>query len=334
MKQNSKLRISGKNLAEASPLLCSKIGGYRKPHEPVFSELTGPFFSGSVEVHHPAPGLYLYILDLHVKKNIELAVTMDQPMVVFSTILSGYCRQRIQQPGRREATIEFNAGKNVFCTFQDGKSRFDLAGSQTHRIVDLQIDPLKARELGDFTKSGLSEPLYGILARSSGAGVNRQAPLNLNLENTARQILQCRLRGVARNIYMQAKSLEILALELDSLESKGRRYDSSKTEMKQLEMARHILHAEYSAPPSLVQLARRIGLNDFKLKRGFRDAYDTTVFGYVRRLRMEKAWEMLKTGEPNVGEVALAVGYQCFGHFSAAFKKHFGVLPSAVRLDR
>ena len=222
MKPNSKLSISSKDLAEISPLLCSKIGGCRKPHEPVFSELTGPFFSGSVEVHHPAPGLYLYILDVHVKKNIELAVTMDEPMVIFSAILSGNCKQRIQRPGRREANIEFDAGKNIFCTFQDGKSRFDLAGNQAHRVVDLQIDPFRIQELGDFTKAGLSAPLHAALARASGARVSRQAPLNLNLENIARQILQCRLRGLARNIYMQAKSLEILAMELDLLDESKR----------------------------------------------------------------------------------------------------------------
>jgi AraC-like DNA-binding protein len=71
-----------------------------------------------------------------------------------------------------------------------------------------------------------------------------------------------------------------------------------------------------------------VGLNDFKLKRGFRQVFDTTVFGYVRALRMEKARALLELGRLNVTQVASATGYSCFGHFSAAFKKRFGILPS------
>ena len=55
-----------------------------------------------------------------------------------------------------------------------------------------------------------------------------------------------------------------------------------------------------------------MGLNDFKLNGGFREGCRTTVFGYVRMLRMEKPWMMLDTGELNVSEVALATGCACF----------------------
>jgi len=87
-------------------------------------------------------------------------------------------------------------------------------------------------------------------------------------------------------------------------------------------------------PPSLLTLAHRVGLNDFKLKRGFREVYQTTVFGYVRMLRMEKALSLLEAGEMNVGEVASATGYSNFGHFSEAFRKRFGVSPRDFKKGR
>ncbi len=65
----------------------------------------------------------------------------------------------------------------------------------------------------------------------------------------------------------------------------------------------------------------------FKLKRGFRTLFETTVFGYVRRVRMEKALAMLQIGPFNVSEVATAAGYTCLGHFSVAFRNGSASLP-------
>jgi AraC family transcriptional regulator, transcriptional activator of the genes for pyochelin and ferripyochelin receptors len=71
-----------------------------------------------------------------------------------------------------------------------------------------------------------------------------------------------------------------------------------------------------------------------KVARGFREVYRTTVFGYVRMLRMEKAWMMFETGEMNVSEVALDTGYTSFGHFAAAFRERFGITPRDFKNGR
>jgi AraC-like DNA-binding protein len=75
-------------------------------------------------------------------------------------------------------------------------------------------------------------------------------------------------------------------------------------------------------------------LNDFKLKSGFRETFGTTVFGYVRKLRMDKARSLLEIGDLNVTEAALEAGYCSLGHFAAAFKKRFGTLPGQYRVGR
>ena len=101
-------------------------------------------------------------------------------------------------------------------------------------------------------------------------------------------------------------------------------------DFERLQEARGILEVEFVDPPGLFELARRVGLNDFKLKRGFKEAFGTTVFGYVRRLRMDKAKSLLENGDLNVTEAALEAGYSLLGHFAASFKKRFGILPSQI----
>ncbi|MCD8538528.1 MAG: helix-turn-helix transcriptional regulator [Leadbetterella sp.] len=46
---------------------------------------------------------------------------------------------------------------------------------------------------------------------------------------------------------------------------------------------------------------------------------------------MEKAREMLETTDLNVSEVAEKVGYKNPQHFSTAFKRKYGVLPSSLK---
>ena len=91
--------------------------------------------------------------------------------------------------------------------------------------------------------------------------------------------------------------------------------------------ARDILIREMDAPPSLKSLARKAGLNDTKLKRGFRQIFGTTVFGYLRQYRMEQACTFLSAGRMNVDETAYTLGFHDTAHFIRQFKQHYGTTP-------
>lgn len=74
-----------------------------------------------------------------------------------------------------------------------------------------------------------------------------------------------------------------------------------------------------------------VGTNELKLKQGFRALFGTTVFGYLRRHRMERARQLLLHREVSVTEAAGLVGYACPSRFAAAFRRQFGTRPSALR---
>ncbi|MDO3681946.1 helix-turn-helix transcriptional regulator [Paenibacillus ehimensis] len=58
--------------------------------------------------------------------------------------------------------------------------------------------------------------------------------------------------------------------------------------------------------------------------------FGTTVFGYVRTLRINEAHSLLEQGKVNVSEAAGMVGYHNVSHFSLLFRKTFGCIPSEV----
>lgn len=59
--------------------------------------------------------------------------------------------------------------------------------------------------------------------------------------------------------------------------------------------ARAIIEQEYLNPPSLHQLALRVGTNECTLKRGFKTVFGTTVFGHIFEYRMKMACRYLLT---------------------------------------
>ena len=78
---------------------------------------------------------------------------------------------------------------------------------------------------------------------------------------------------------------------------------------------------------SLNDLADEIGLSLKKLKEGFKQIYGDSVYSFLIDYKMELARKLLESGDYNVNEVGLKIGYSTSSHFIAAFKKKYGVTP-------
>ena len=146
------------------------------------------------------------------------------------------------------------------------------------------------------------------------------------------QLLQCSLTGSASRLYLESKSLELIALLLGSLhEAPNSACKLREGDIEKIHLARDILLQNPADPPSLRALARQVGTNEFKLKSGFKSIFGTTVFAYVRQQRMEQARVLLACSDSSVTQVALQVGYASPGHFVEAFKAQFGITPGRLR---
>jgi AraC-like DNA-binding protein len=74
-----------------------------------------------------------------------------------------------------------------------------------------------------------------------------------------------------------------------------------------------------------------IGLNDFKLKKGFKELFGTTVFSYLNELKMDYAKRLILDEKKTIYEVAMTLGYSEPHHFYAAFKRRFGYSPGELK---
>jgi AraC-like DNA-binding protein len=149
------------------------------------------------------------------------------------------------------------------------------------------------------------------------------------LQAIIKEIMEAAQPGFIRRIFLESKILELLSIQLHQAETKAATKGFSKGDVARLQEAKHIIAQNLQTPCSLIELARKTGLNDFKLKKGFKALFGHTVFGYLFELRMDNAYRLLQDGK-SVSEVAEIIGYKNPHHFTAAFKKKFDFLPSQV----
>jgi AraC-like DNA-binding protein len=205
---------------------------------------------------------------------------------------------------------------------------FEQGGAEFEQL-SLEIDPIKLKEL--LGARVLPAPLEKLVT-SSGPSAMHEQPLAPALWRVFEEVLYARESGVSRQLFLEAKGFELLAVLLDELELAGAATSPlTAWDIERLERARRCLLARLVSPPSLAELARSVGLNEFKLKVGFRTLFGASVFAYLRAERMNAARRLLAQGRWNVTEVAARVGYSNPSKFAAAFRKHFGLPPSAVR---
>ncbi|MFB8761693.1 helix-turn-helix domain-containing protein [Nocardiopsis alba] len=102
------------------------------------------------------------------------------------------------------------------------------------------------------------------------------------------------------------------------------------TARPEVELARELLTGALIDPPSLEELAARVGLGPFALNRAFRSRYGLPPHAYLNQLRVDRARTLLAAGRP-VGEVASEVGFADQPHLTRHFRRHLGVPPGAYQ---
>lgn len=191
-----------------------------------------------------------------------------------------------------------------------------------------------------YLKKILGEDLS--VLKSFGLEVKRNQPVKLGdisrpispaMAYVIMQIVQCKLVGISKKIFVEAKIMELLCLQLECFQTEICPLISvcQKEDVEKLHFVREYLEQHTDQNLSMDQLARLSGLNSFKLKKGFKENFGQTVFGYWTEVKLQKARMMLIEEEMAIAEVSHKIGYKNPQHFTAAFKRHFGFVPSLLK---
>jgi len=139
------------------------------------------------------------------------------------------------------------------------------------------------------------------------------------------------LEGKLKRLLMEAKILELVALQLSQYSTVKHDTALRQKDVDTFYDLKNYLDTNFSDDLSLKSLSRMFGLNEFKLKKGFKTLFDSTVFDYIHAQRMKYAHQLLADHKMQVNEVSRKVGYKNANHFSTAFKRKFGINPVSLR---
>lgn len=150
-----------------------------------------------------------------------------------------------------------------------------------------------------------------------------------------RQILApSALRPELRNLYLEGRAVEIVTetimavMQTDGASTGNdipSRYDTMR-----LQRAKDLIITHLTEPLSVERIAREAGISASGLQRLFRMTEGHSVFEYVRALRLQRAFALLKPGEAGIQEACEIAGYSSPANFATAFRRQFGITPREV----
>jgi AraC family transcriptional activator of pyochelin receptor len=173
-----------------------------------------------------------------------------------------------------------------------------------------------------------------ILKGNSVLLTERWGAIDSTIQQVISQILHCTYAGDLKKLFLFSKSIELLVLSAESCTRSMAVKDTfikSKTDKEKIMAVRDLILERMQAPPNLSEIAKTVGLNEYKLKRGFKETFNTTVFGYLTDQRLQLAHQYLRDTQKTAAEISVELGYATPQHFNNAFKKKFGTTPFLVR---
>jgi AraC-like DNA-binding protein len=157
-----------------------------------------------------------------------------------------------------------------------------------------------------------------------------QHPNSPAMNMVLHQILSCRYSGRVRQLFLESKALELMALKWSSIEP-VQAPNMPPEQARGVEKVRALLLENIQDPPSIHRLARIAGMSHPVLNRCFKRVTGCSVFEFLRQQRLELSREMVTGSTMSMTEIAHAAGYASSSHFSRAFMACYGLQPSRYR---
>ncbi|HTI07265.1 MAG TPA: helix-turn-helix transcriptional regulator [Puia sp.] len=138
------------------------------------------------------------------------------------------------------------------------------------------------------------------------------------------------IRRLARIIHLTEKFLHSFLRQEQAAAPKA----VKKGDLESMQHIEQILSSRLEGFPSLESLAHEVFMSTSKLKNLFKQVYGFTLYDYYNKNRLQRAKEMLITGQCSIKQAGSEIGFSNLSHFAKAFRKEFGILPRDLVKNR
>ena len=280
------------------------------------------------------PGLALSITDSgYAKVSSSEYETLNAP-VTFSFILSGQAVQQVQgMPKRKNFKVDLNPGRCIINAMPRTRGRVTIPPQKAFTVVELKMDRSLLYTCIKDSMDRVPREIIDILNPDKQVCLSR--PLSSRTTDLLVQIINPpAYHAGVMPLFYESRALDLLAVQLENLclpEKTGEIFILNASDIERIHEARRILLESLCEPPTISGLARTCGINEFKLKKGFKQTFNMTIFGFLRQQKMKTARQLIQNEHHCVTRAASEVGYTNVSHFIKAFKKEFGLNPGQLK---
>jgi AraC-like DNA-binding protein len=205
-----------------------------------------------------------------------------------------------------------------------------------HQFVTVEFSNRHLQQqLADCEGDLDSELRAAIFPEKERSIVSSARPMTPDQRQVVSSLLAPPVARAAQSLWYQSKALELMAHFLFT--PKDPEFfcmRQKRVARDRVERTKELLARDLANPPTLEMLGREVGCSPFYLSRSFSRVVGLTIPQYLRKLRMERAAELLRSGRYNVTEAATEVGYASLSHFSKAFCETIGCCPVLYPMAR
>ena len=323
------LTAAGSDELRINHQLPADFNGHRLPcHLP--TEIKAAF--GSLLYQNvKGKGFEIWFSNYHIREKMVVTARAETPVLeLHIQFLNGFESNWDGLGAKLLQAYQYNISYTPYLanevTFNPGKN---------YQTFDVHFDLPYLQKLAQFYPA-LDRFLQKVTTGAAASLSEADRFLTPDMLRIINEVLRSPYRNGAALIFMEAKVVELLLLVLDDLSQKNplAPVKLSPYDIEQLHEVKRLAIADFENPLTIMQLARKVGINDYKLKKGFKYLFGTTIFEYVNNMRMEKARLLLLETDKPIVDIAYLIGFEHESNFNKAFKKHFGYTAAYLRRRR
>lgn len=269
----------------------------------------------------------LNISTIRFFQDVEMITPFPSHLVGFTFCTKGESTFIVPQ---EDAPVLFKDGMSTFYKTTPHNGRAQFKTGTEYQSLAIHLNAQKFKDIVGEETNTLPDDFQKTLLAEEGHKLYVQN-FDTRIRMLLNELVNIQLKGLSRQFFIEGKVLEIMGLLLETVSQSKPQHHISHSDLEKIRQCEELLREQYSQPHSLLELARKVGLNDFKLKQGFKATYGKPVFKYLQEYRMERAREELEKNMHSVSEVAENIGYSSLGSFSNAFMNQFGVRPTELK---
>ncbi|NCU05689.1 MAG: AraC family transcriptional regulator [Chitinophagaceae bacterium] len=253
------------------------------------------------------------IKSINTTQPVELRTHLNQPACLWQALIEGE-KINTHLPQRNSSLLK---NQLLFSTSPASEGTINISSPGEYTIIEVLMGESFLTEFQSLFPS-----LFNFNLHSSST--------DTDLHQLIDNIRTSRMSGNLWNYFIQSRISDIIFHTCNKIVKQAENPISiSEDDRTAINKAAEIIIADIRIHIPIPDLARRLGMNEFKLKKLFPLVHGKTIYAYLIHHRMLKAKEMLLQNH-SVKEVAAAVGYRS-SDLTMVFIQHFGISPSEVR---